>query len=930
MTQPPTFSLHGIAVRCTNTGILEILPADTEPVSLALVCWHGDWRYVHQRGMSDVKLDQQEGAVTVAGEMVDGEGTIALGVQARYEASDTGLALTYRFRRPEAIQLRRGVLLGVHIPRPDYDGRRQLVAPATPVRIPARLSAAGREYWLDIGQGRALVISLPEPQAMELRAEGDSYIVRISLAPPQFDECTAELKLAVRDMPDHFPGEVKGDDRPLAIGSVTPDSATVPRYGLFEARIDLTASYENPFDPDEIAIDATFTSPSGRTLSVPCFYMLDYCRRVTGDVEELELVDDGSWRLRFTPEEVGTYEFSIVARDRSGEVRWKGGRLRAVASDLPGFVRVSPRSPRYLQLSTGQSLFPIGHNLPTYHVQKYLADRELAKMHSGGENYNRWWMYSRELGLEWEHAPGWYRQPSAWRMDFALCLAEKFGFWFMLCLDTHQDFRGSKPWEGWPNNPYNARMGGPCEKPADFFTNPHAKAYYRKRLRYLVARYGWSTRVLCWEFGNEFEGWPGTPPEDLLAWHREMSDYLRRLDPYRHLITTSFWTPSGRPRVWELPNIDIVQTHHYANRKVDMARMVAADCLEKYENYRKPHIYGEVGLHSRFRLEPTDPHGNYLHNCAWAALMSGAASTAMSWWHESYIDKNNLYGVFRGIAAFVRDLPLARYRWRPLKVRSAEWLEQPRVPPGDIEVPALYGWGKPRVTTFTVSPTGEVNDPSQVPSLLHGRAHRDIRTPLIFLVRYPAAGQFKVHVDTVSAGGLLKIFIDGHLVRQLELPCGEGLGKKSEWMERWKLWQTTYDEDFAVPVPPGQHEIRLENDGRDWIRVSRYTFVGARDPMAVDHLVLGMRSSRMIILWVRSADFTWYNAAENKLRPRPPSLLVLEDVSPGTYAIQWWDTREGRVLGQATATTTDETLAVEVPALTRDIAAKIIREGRGR
>ncbi len=41
------------------------------------------------------------------------------------------------------------------------------------------------------------------------------------------------------------------------------------------------------------------------------------------------------------------------------------------------------------------------------------------------------------------------------------------------------------------------------------FTNEQAREFYRKRLRYTVARWGYSPHVLCWEFGNEIQGWAG-------------------------------------------------------------------------------------------------------------------------------------------------------------------------------------------------------------------------------------------------------------------------------------------------------------------------------------------------------------------------------------------------------------------------------------
>ncbi|MBC7287599.1 MAG: DUF5060 domain-containing protein, partial [Armatimonadetes bacterium] len=591
--QPPLaeFPLNGLKVEVTPKGTLRVVAPDGLSADLAVVLWHGDWVYVHQGGQGARQAEKAANAVSVSGELADAQGKAVLNFTQSIVLADNKLCVEYEFRPLEGSKIVRGPLLLMTVDRKAFSGRRQFIPPGIAGRIPARRTGAGNEYWLEIAPGAAVVVRMEKETAIESQPAGGRYETRFSLPLGEGGGGKVAFTLAAEQMPATLPGEVSGDDRPLAIRAVTPAQAKVPRFGLYEATIDLAATYRNPFDPDDVAVDAYFTSPSGRELVVPCFYMIDFKRDVIGDAERLE-AGGATWKLRFTPEEIGRYRFRILARDRSGQVEWHGGALDVTPSQLPGFVRVARRSPRYLELSTGQGIFPIGHNLPTYHVSRFLPDRELKKMRDGGENYNRWWMYSRELGLEWEHEPGWYRQASAWRMDYLLRLAEELGFWYMICFDTHQDFLGSESWQGWPNNPYNASLGGPCEKPSDFFASPAAKALYKKRLRYLVARYGWSTRILCWEFGNEFEGWPDTPPDVLLAWHREMSDYLRSIDPYKHLITTSFWTPAGRQEIWELDSIDIVQTHHYANVKVDMARLVAADCAEKYKKYRKPHIYG--------------------------------------------------------------------------------------------------------------------------------------------------------------------------------------------------------------------------------------------------------------------------------------------------------------------------------------------------
>ena len=71
-------------------------------------------------------------------------------------------------------------------------------------------------------------------------------------------------------------------------------------------------SAANPFDPDQIRLDATFTLPSGKTMTVPAFWFQDYQRGLSGGYEYLTAVGSPQWRLRFTPVEPGTYSVSLI------------------------------------------------------------------------------------------------------------------------------------------------------------------------------------------------------------------------------------------------------------------------------------------------------------------------------------------------------------------------------------------------------------------------------------------------------------------------------------------------------------------------------------------------------------------------------------------------------------------------------------------
>jgi len=88
---------------------------------------------------------------------------------------------------------------------------------------------------------------------------------------------------ALSDVPRGPSGENRwAQERPLAIRKVevlTKDPACGVRV---ELRIDLSAGYESPFDPDGIAVDAMVRAPSGKEITVPGFFYQNYERRTTG------------------------------------------------------------------------------------------------------------------------------------------------------------------------------------------------------------------------------------------------------------------------------------------------------------------------------------------------------------------------------------------------------------------------------------------------------------------------------------------------------------------------------------------------------------------------------------------------------------------------------------------------------------------------
>ncbi len=448
--------------------------------------------------------------------------------------------------------------------------------------------------------------------------------------------------------------------------------ASARRGGLWEATLTLDPALDNPFDPEEVAVSATLRGPGGHSLTIPAFYYQAYVRSLGADgVQALAAGGPPEWRVRFAPPQTGVWRYTWSYRYRNGRSENLGqGHLDVSRGDGPGVVGVDPKAPRrFADRGTGAGYLPIGENM-CWPAQggTYDYDRWLAKLSAVGGNYIRIWVNEGRFTLGFEQQPpvGNYRggMQHAWELDYVLDACARQGVRAVLCLLWHGAF-STRVNPDWTNNPYNVTNGGPCGTPMDFFTDPVAKALFRRRLQYMVARWSAYASVLAWELWNEVNWVDGYAPEPVEAWHREMSQYLQTIDPNRHMVSTSYSGTTGDPAVWSLPTIDYVQMHdyHFPTVAERLARVIAGG-----RKYAKPVVFGEFGIdwHSGADEVRLDPHGHSLHDALWAAVFAGGAGTAMTWWWDSYVDPLDLYPVFFGLARVADDVGLAAMHPVPL------------------------------------------------------------------------------------------------------------------------------------------------------------------------------------------------------------------------------------------------------------------------
>ncbi|MCB0190174.1 MAG: hypothetical protein KDE31_38140, partial [Caldilineaceae bacterium] len=265
------------------------------------------------------------------------------------------------------------------------------------------------------------------------------------------------------------------------------------------------------------------------------------------------------------------------------------------------------------------------------------------------------WMASWSFGIEWDDTGlGNYdaRMKQAWLLDQIFTMAEARGVYIMLCLLNHGAFSTSVNPE-WAQNPYNDDLGGPLSSTAAFVTDPTAKALFKQRLRYIAARWGYSTSLFAWEWWNEVN-WTGIGDDTLIPWLAEMTPVLQEYDPYDHLMTNS--NANGAfTQVWAMPEIDFAQQHDYSGG--DLLRTLARDYgrITKIAP-DKPLLMGELGYSGGAQVALDAMH---LHIGLWGAPFLGYAGGSMYWWWDSFIDPQNQWGQYRALGQFFADETLA-------------------------------------------------------------------------------------------------------------------------------------------------------------------------------------------------------------------------------------------------------------------------------
>lgn len=485
---------------------------------------------------------------------------------------------------------------------------------------------------------------------------------------------------------------------PVSIGTVSDNKSSypggvVPLFEKYELSFNLPeAGTEfvdfNPFNPDPdthitsddyynmpgIDVNAIFTLPDGTDITHPAFWY-----------------GPGSWKVRFAPTLPGLWHVKVTARN--AQSNWASAVIAFEVGSVPvthGFILVDQQDAahRFFRFSDGTQYHPIGCDLSGYGGQFGPAwSAAFPRMNQYRANYSRVFLTSLNIepycvGTDKANPKSLnlYDMTRAGLIDEVLDTAHANNIFVQWVIDDQTYLKDN-------SSQYIAATGraAPCTSQSDFFVNAAAKQIYKRKLRYWLARWGYSANLMALELINEVAG-----DNSCAAWHNEMCTFVHSFATQPHLVSSSNGSSEMRASggiSWSNSSVDFVNYHDYARYTDYWIGMKSDYQLEKlgstiqypwvdgavwvdrlarlaYKRYQwnKPTLWSELGLiyhtdgtgfYDWTAAYTNDPAGRHLKDALWTGALAGCP---VSHWKLDY-----LLGTYGGGEKFWLYGPLANF-----------------------------------------------------------------------------------------------------------------------------------------------------------------------------------------------------------------------------------------------------------------------------
>lgn len=652
--------------------------------------------------------------------------------------------------------------------------------------------------------------------------------------------------------------------------------AAVTWFGPAQATFDCPTT-GNPYDFRANDVRVVFTAADGR------------------QEERLAYYDAGHWRAWLAADRPGTYRATLVRNGAPVGVPTQEVTLAEAARPAGGFVRVE--GTRFV-LDSGAAFFPLGHNLGWHYEGQPTIPAQLERMGAARMNWARVW------ACTWDGKNPFFSrgQPNPplgellpdplQQWDHILSAAESAGVRLQFVMFHHGLF-STRNDANWPEHAWNRANGGFLDTPQQFFIDASAKEYAKRWLRYAIARWGHSPAVMAWELFNEVE-WVDTVQVDkdwapVVAWHAEMADFVRSLDPYRHLVVTS--SAMDQPELFA--KMDFFQPHTYP-------RDVFTGIAGVAPLVGKPWFFGEFG---RGTWEQNADEEMVVRDGVWAGILSGHAGAAQYWYWERVVN----LGLEPEFTRAARVLELSRLpERRDARPRMVEVRGAPR---GPLVVAPGRGWGKTERYRFELPADAVPAKLVEWSAYLNshtGENAVNTREPIEFVFDQPADGEVVVSFSSLSGNGAgLRVWVDDRETAKFDWPAATEVVVSPTGGRRHQPAPAP----VRVALVAGAHVLRLENIGPDWVQIDRITFPGLG--RAVQAHAIGGTDFALVRL---QADEAGLGAKVE---------LQIAGLADGAYRLQILDLNTGATAVRAVEVTSEALQSFTVEA--RDVALVLTR-----
>ncbi len=583
----------------------------------------------------------------------------------------------------------------------------------------------------------------------------------------------------------------------------------------------------NPYDPQDISVEATITGVINDINMAPGVD-LDFNTTVYGFYyqEASPSADMMSWnvnnatpypfRIRFAPPWLGEYTITFKITywnnggyqiiNLSGVSMFPGSNGGTIGFLFNGVANSSGKAIAKGYLEVGQhkrhlrhkydktSFFPIGMNIPQpicstnpcsepLRNPQGMANRryEFSQLAANGGNYTRILSFGdRENGtncVEITHRRSWdpynlignyqINQDKMMETDLDIQTFENNSIFATWCLQTYgfDDIPNTNDYyASWSTNPYKYELNK--NQVTEFFTDSDCQRFFKNKLRYIQARWGYSASIAIYQLNSEIDDFgrskTGTPPNEVWTnpyrtnatyaqkgeqWQTTMASHIKSFYP-NHLISSSYVanpTQTVTQGQAEFPivchdkfiynnNCDIVSWNPYQddkptngvgtevlNRKrftwvheiaFDIGSLIA-DCNPNIFRFcDKPIFFSECGMNDGYNIDPfTDIQ---MHNMIWATACSGMAGVGLPWqgW-EAYTSGSQIekkFKNFRAIANFFNGIDFENNKYVPAVFHAWQLID----PNGDIDNTDDQSPDSMKIEIFTMqndkSSTSEASD----------------------------------------------------------------------------------------------------------------------------------------------------------------------------------------------------------------------------